>query len=217
MSKTNQIVKKKASALRVGVTGGIGSGKTTVCKIFEELGIPVYYADERAKALMMSNKGLVKSIKKLFGDEAYLLDGSLNRKYIAGLVFQNAKLLEKLNGIVHPAVLKDGEKWHKQQKGVPYTVKESAILFEIGSQIFYDKTIMVYAPKSIRLERAMQRDGQTKEAVEARMAKQMDDDQKMQLADYVLINDGQQALLPQVVALHRQLIALDSSLENEVG
>jgi dephospho-CoA kinase len=206
MSKTNQISSLENLPLRVGITGGIGSGKTTACKLFEQLGIPVYYADERAKTLMVNDKGMVKKIKLLFGDEAYLPDGNLNRKHIAGLVFQHTDLLEKLNGIVHPAVLKDGEKWHRQQKGVPYTIKESAILFEIGSQGFYDKIVMIYAPKAIRLERAMLRDGLSKEAVEARMAKQMDDEKKKLIADFVLVNDGKKGLEQQVLALHEQLL-----------
>ncbi len=206
MSKIKQIQPKAKSPLRVGITGGIGSGKTTVCRIFEQLGIPVYFADQRAKLLMTESKRLVKKVKALFGEEAYLLDGSLDRKRIAGLVFQDSSLLEKLNAIVHPAVLKDGEKWHNRQSNAPYTLKESAILFEIGSQKFYDKTILVFAPKELRLQRTMQRDGLTKEAVEARMSKQMDDEAKLQMADYVIVNDGEQLLLPQVVALHRQLL-----------
>jgi dephospho-CoA kinase len=212
MSENKQILPKAKSPLKVGVTGGIGSGKTTVCRIFEELGIPVYYADERAKALMVESKSLVKKIKALFGEQAYLPDGSLDRKLIAGLVFQDASLLQRLNAIVHPAVMEDGEKWHNRQRNVPYTLKESAILFEIGSQGHYDKTILVFAPKELRLQRTMLRDGLTKEAVEARMSKQMDDEQKIQMADYVLVNDGEQLLLPQITALHRQLLAFAESL-----
>lgn len=208
MSKTIQNSSLKNMPIRVGITGGIGSGKSTACKLFERLGIPVYYADERAKALMVNDMALVKKIKRMFGEEAYLPDGSLNRKHIAGLVFQHAELLEELNKIVHPAVLKDGEKWHQKQKGVPYTLKESAILFEISSQGFYDKIVMVYAPKPIRLERAMLRDGLTKEAVEARMSQQMDDEEKRLLADFVLVNDGMEDLEKQVLALHEQLLGM---------
>ncbi len=208
MSETSQTLPKAKPPLRVGITGGIGSGKTTVCRIFEQLGIPVYYADERAKALMNENKTLKKQITNLFGEAAYLPDGSLDRKHIANIVFQDATMLEKLNAIVHPAVLKDGDKWHNQQQGVPYTLKESALLFEIGSQVFYDKTVMVFAQKEIRLHRVMERDGLPKAAVEARISKQMDDEQKLQLADYVLINDGSRLLVPQVMDIHRQLAEL---------
>jgi dephospho-CoA kinase len=206
MSKINQILPKAKTPLRVGITGGIGSGKTTICRIFMELGIPVHFADERAKALMVESKPLIKQVKSLFGPIAYLPDGSLNRKLIADLVFQDAKMLEKLNAIVHPAVLSDGEKWHKRQRNMPYTLKESALLFEIGSQVFFDKTITVFAPKEIRLQRTMQRDGLTQAAVEARMGKQMDDEKKVQLADFVIVNDGSKLLLPQVLDIHRQLV-----------
>ncbi|MCU0345422.1 MAG: dephospho-CoA kinase [Saprospiraceae bacterium] len=208
MSEINQISSSTKSPLRVGITGGIGSGKTTACRVFEQLGIPVYYSDERAKHLMVTSKPLVRKIKALFGEEAYHPDGSLDRKLIASLVFQNGSLLEKLNAVVHPAVLTDGDKWHHRQTKAPYTLKESAILFEIGSQGFYDKTIVVFAPKAIRVQRVMQRDGLSAAAVEARMDKQMADEDKMQLADYVIVNDGVNLILPQVIEIHRQLLAL---------
>lgn len=207
MSENKQNSSASKSPLKVGVTGGIGSGKTTVCLIFEQLGIPVYYADERAKYLMLHDEALVNQVKVLFGSQAYLDDGTLNRKMIADIVFRDPKMLEKLNAIVHPVVLNDGEEWHKRQQSVPYTLKESAILFEIGSQVFYDKTIMVYAPKDVRLKRVMQRDGVSKEAVEARMARQMEDERKLQLADFVIVNNGELLILPQVVDIHHQLVA----------
>lgn len=207
MSENKQKLPVAKRPLKVGITGGIGSGKTTVCHIFEQLGIPVYYADERAKALMVEDEELVSLVKKLFGAQAYLNDGTLNRKMIANIVFQDPAMLEKLNAIVHPAVFKDGENWQNSQKGVAYTMKESAILFEIGSQVFYDKTILIYAPKDVRLKRVMLRDNVSREAVEARMSKQMEDEQKMQLADYVIVNDGQRLILPQVLEVHHQLLA----------
>jgi dephospho-CoA kinase len=206
MSQISQKLLKEKPPLRVGITGGIGSGKTTVCRIFEQLGIPVYYADERAKALMIENQSLVAKVKKLFGEEAYLPDGTLNRKWIGNIVFQDGKKLEQLNAIVHPAVIKDGEAWHQLQRNLPYTLKESALLFEIKSEKFYDKTIVVYAPKETRLKRVIERDGLTKAAVEARMDKQLDDEKKRQLADYVIINDGQKLLIPQVLQIHQSLV-----------
>ncbi len=208
MSQISQTLPKAKIPLQVGVTGGIGSGKTTVCRIFEQLGIPVYYSDERAKALMVENQGLIAKVKKLFGEEAYQPNGGLNRKWIGSIVFQDAKKLEQLNAIVHPAVHSDGEKWHAEQRNTPYTIKESALLYEIGSQIFYDKTIVVFAPKEIRLQRAMLRDGSTMESVVARMDKQMDDEKKAQLADYVIINDGEKMLIPQILLIHKQLTEL---------
>ncbi len=208
MSQTSQTLPKAIMPLRVGITGGIGSGKTTVCKIFEQLGIPVYYADERAKLLMTTNKSVISKLKKLFGEDAYLPDGALNRKWIAEIVFKDAEKLAKLNAIVHPAVQKDGEDWHKRQRKAPYTLKESALLFEIGSQIFFEKTITVSAPRALRLQRTMQRDGLSEAQVEARMDKQMSDEEKVQLADYVIVNDGLRLLLPQVLDIHRQLLAI---------
>ena len=208
MSEISQTLPKDKTPLKVGVTGGIGSGKTTVCRIFEQFGIPVYYADERAKLLMVENRDLIAKVKQFFGDEAYLPDGSLNRRWIGGIVFQDQKKLEALNSNVHPAVIEDGEKWHEQQSNVPYTIKESALLFDIGSQIFYDKTVVVFAPKEIRLQRSMLRDSLKREAVEARMAMQMDDEKKAQLADYVIINDGEKMLIPQVMEVHRQLVKI---------
>lgn len=208
MSQTSQTWPKPKTPLRVGITGGIGSGKTTVCRIFEELGIPVYYADQRAKLLMTADEMVVSQVKSLFGEKAYLPDRSLNRKWVAAIVFQDAAMLEKLNAIVHPAVQLDGEKWHQQQYDVPYTLKESALLFEIGSEVFFDKTIAVQAPQAIRLQRTMLRDGQTEAQVKARMDKQMDDEKKAQLADYVIVNDGHQLLLPQVLAIHKSLVSI---------
>lgn len=190
---------------KIGITGGIGSGKTTVCKIFETLGIPIYYADERAKALMVENQELIASIKKLFGEKAYLEDGSLNRAYIAEIVFNDKNKLQQLNGLVHPAVFMDGVEWHNAQKDVPYTLKEAALLFEGKGHQFLDKIITVYAPKEVRLERVMKRDNAPKEAIEARMNKQMPDEEKVKLADFVIYNDGTQLLIPQVMEIHKAL------------
>jgi dephospho-CoA kinase len=194
--------------LKVGITGGIGSGKTTVCKIFETLGVPIYYADDRAKALMIEDKELVENVKKLFGENAYFEDGSLNRKYISDLAFQNPELLQKLNGLVHPAVLKDGNKWHTEQVNVPYTLKEAALMYESDSYKYLDKIITVLAPKELRLERAILRGGGAlkKEDIEARMDKQMQEEEKLKRADFVIFNDGNQALIPQVLKIHKALL-----------
>ncbi len=196
-------------ALKIGITGGIGSGKTTVCKIFETLDIPIYYADDRAKMLMTTDKNLVEDIKKLFGEEAYLPDGSLNRKLISEKAFSNPLILNELNALVHPVVLSDGEAWHKAQTQAPYTLKEAAILFESGSYKYVDKIITVFAPQNVRLERVILRGGGTlsRADVEARMAKQMSEEEKMQRADFIIYNDGSQLLLPQVMAIHKKLIS----------
>ncbi len=144
--------------MKIGITGGIGSGKTTVCKIFETLGIPVYYADDRAKELMVTNPDLVAGIKKLFGEEAYHSDGSLNRAHIAALAFGDAAMLAQLNALVHPAVHQDGYEWAESQTDAPYTLREAALVFESGGHKKLDKVITVFAPKEMRIERVMARD-----------------------------------------------------------
>ena len=196
--------------LKVGITGGIGSGKTTVCKIFEQLGIPVYYADERAKHLMVQDAEVIQQLKHLFGEQTYLADGQLNRAHLASIVFQDKKKLAQLNNIVHPAVYRDGDKWHSQQLGKPYTLKEAALLFEGEGHKYLDKIITVFAPKALRIDRVMQRDEVAREAVEARIANQLPDIDKLNKADYIIINNGQQPLLPQVLSIHRQLVQLST-------
>ena len=192
--------------LKVGITGGIGSGKTTVCKIFETLGIPVYYADDRAKTLMVEDEKFISDIKNIFGVEAYSPNGELNRKHIADIAFHNPLKLKELNAVVHPAVLEDGNRWHAEQKDVPYTLKEAALIFESDSYKNLDKIITVFAPQNVRLERVILRGGNlTKEDIEARMAKQLPEEEKMKRADFIIYNDGEQALIPQVMKIHRLL------------
>lgn len=196
--------------LKIGITGGIGSGKTTVCHIFETLGIPVYYADDRAKALMTENLELIKSIKNLFGEGAYLPDGALNRKHIADIAFHNPLKLNELNALVHPAVWLDGEQWHNAQTQAPYTLKEAALLFESGGHVLLDKIITVVAPVETRIERVLLRGGSalTRSDIEARIAKQLPDEEKIKQSDFVIWNDGTQALIPQVLAIHQALLHL---------
>lgn len=197
--------KMKNKILKIGITGGIGSGKTTVCKIFETLGIPVYYADDRAKSLMVEDKTLIDKVKQAFGENAYLPDGTLNRAYISQIAFSNPLKLTELNAAVHPAVLRDGEKWHQAQHDVPYTLKEAALLYESGSDAVLDKIIMVYAPKNLRIERVLGRGGLTREDIEKRMAKQMPDEEKMKKADFIIYNEGDTGLIAQVLEIHQKL------------
>ncbi|MET3979403.1 dephospho-CoA kinase [Mucilaginibacter sp. UYP25] len=187
---------------KVGITGNIGSGKTTVCKIFEVLGIPVFYADDAAKQVMVKDEELIKGIKKAFGNDAYFADGSLNRKYIAGIVFNSEQELEKLNALVHPAVFRAFDKWVLNQKDAPYVLKEAAILFESGSYKKCDRAIMVTAPLEVRIKRVTQRDGITADEVKARNARQFTEEKKLALANDVIINDGKQLVIPQVLKLH---------------
>lgn len=190
--------------LRIGLTGGIGSGKSTVAKIFETLGIPVYYADDASKRLLNENEELKSAIEKHFGKDTYQ-NGQLNRKLLSSLVFNNAEKLALLNSIVHPATIKDAENWMQQQKA-PYAIKEAALIFESGSQEHLDKVVGVYAPAAIRINRVMQRDKVSREEVMNRMNKQINEEIKMRLCDYVITNDEQQLLIPQVTAIHNMLL-----------
>ncbi len=201
--------------LNIGITGGIGSGKTTVCKIFETLGIPIYYADDRAKFLMVTDAKLIEDIKNVFGDDAYLEDGSLNRSHIAKLAFNDRSLLNQLNGLVHPAVRKDTQNWANQQVGHPYILKEAALHFETGGYKLMDKMITVFAPKEMRIQRVLQRDSVTRQEVEARIDKQLPDEKKMELADFIIYNDGSKSLIQQVLEVHRQLITLNSNFKTK--
>lgn len=193
--------------LIVGLTGGIGSGKSTVAGYFEKLGIPVYIADDRAKALMVTNAELKAGIIDLLGETAYMPDGRLNRAYIAGQVFNKASLLDSLNALVHPAVGKDFKRWTNQQQS-PYVIKEAAILFENGNYKSADKNILVTAPEEVRIQRVMDRDGVPRARVLARMKHQWPDNEKIPLADYVIENIDLQQTQLQVNSLHEQLILL---------
>ena len=190
----------------LGLTGGIGSGKTTVARFFEALGVAVYYADDNAKRLMAEDKDLVTSIKSLLGQEAYTADGRLNRAFIASRVFSDKELLQQLNQLVHPAVGQDFAKWLQGQQG-SYVLKEAAILFENGSYQQADKNILVTAPLETRLERVMKRDGATREAVLARIQYQWPDEQKIPLADFVIENIDLEETRKQVNSLHKRLIS----------
>lgn len=193
--------------LLVGITGGIGSGKTTVCKIFEVLGIPVYYADDRAKYLMHSNTALVNSLKETFGEEIYR-NNQLDRAVLAAKVFNNKGELERLNSLVHPAVAQDALDWQMEHLDAPYTLKEAALLFEAGSYKALNKVIVVTAPLQLRIDRVTARDQVTAEQVMARINSQWPEEEKVSLADFVIHNDGQQELIPQVLAIHEQLMEL---------
>ncbi|NUO00068.1 MAG: dephospho-CoA kinase [Saprospiraceae bacterium] len=192
--------------LKVGITGGIGSGKTTVCKIFEALEVPVYYADDRAKWLMTHDPELIAGIKAAFGPDAYSPEGQLNRPYLSKVVFENNEKLAQLNALVHPAVFRDGSQWHQAQTGVPYTLREAALLFESGSYRAIDKMIVVTAPLALRINRVMERDKVSEAAVLARIEKQWPEEEKVKRADFVIVNDGERLLVPQVLEIHRALI-----------
>ncbi len=186
----------------VGITGGIGSGKTTTCKIFECLGVPVYYADVRAKQLM-AREPLKAKIIQAFGEQAYS-NGQLNRSYLANKVFNSKEKLSVLNGLVHPAVADDFDEWLEENKHSDYVLKEAAILFESGAYQAVDLSVLVIAPEQVRIDRVMERDGARKEEVLQRMKNQWTQERKVKLADHILNNDGTQLLIPQVLELHKK-------------
>lgn len=189
---------------KVGITGGIGSGKTTVAKIFEVLGIPVYYADDAAKRLMNEDPVLKAAIIKAFGGNAYT-NNTLNRSYLAAAVFNNTEKTALLNSLVHPVTIKDAANWVSRQTSA-YTLKEAALIFESGTQTQYDFIIGVAAPKAVRLHRAMQRNNSTKEQVTQRMQNQIEESIKLKLCDAIITNNEVEPLLPQVLQLHQQLL-----------
>ena len=190
----------------MGITGGIGVGKTTVCKLFEELGVPVYYSDAEAKRLMVEDMDLVGAIRGIFGDEAYSLEGELNRAWIAGVVFKDKGKLAALNGVVHPAVWRDGLRWSALHSDAPYTLKEAALIFESGGDRYLDKIITVYSPMNVRIERLIARDQSTLSEIESRMKAQISEREKLKRSDFVIYNVEQGELLPQVLAIHKILI-----------
>ncbi len=187
----------------IGLTGGIGSGKTTVAKLFEELGVPVYNSDLKAKKLMQNSKELRTAVMDLLGEESYKLQ-RLNKKYIADKIFEDKELLQKLNAIVHPAVRQDFFKWVKKKR-TPYVIQEAAILFENNSYKTFDKIILVKAPKEVRLQRVLTRDAISEKEILARMENQWDDSKKIPLADYVIENTDLGKTKLQVEKIHHEL------------
>lgn len=188
---------------KVGVTGGIGSGKSTVCDMLAARGIAVYIADTEAKRLMSSDETLKRDIVALFGDDAYL-HGELNREFLASRAFCDKEALQRLNSVVHPAVMRDFAAWAEAQEG-DYVVLESAILFEAGLEASVDATVAVMAPVELRLERAMRRDGADREKIEERMRNQMSDDERSERAKYAIVNIVLEDLEDDVEQLHRRL------------
>jgi dephospho-CoA kinase len=190
--------------LQIGLTGGIGVGKTTVSKILNVLEIPVFNADDEAKKIMRTDEMVQKNIIAAFGKESYQ-NNKLNTQYIANIVFNNSYQLEILNSIVHPATINYYNNWVLQQTAA-YVVKEAALMFEAGSTTNINFIIGVFAPKNVRYKRVMQRDNITKEQVDARMQHQIDDEIKLKLCDAVIINDEQHLLINQVIKIHNQIM-----------
>jgi dephospho-CoA kinase len=192
--------------LKIGLTGGIGSGKTTVAKVFELLNVPVYYADEASKRLYHTDAALKAAIVKHFGAEIYV-NNLLDRGRLAELVFDAPEKLEMLNSLVHPRTLRDAEQWMARQ-AAPYIIKEAALLFETGSAGQLDYIIGITAPVPLRIKRVMDRDNISREQVQNRMDRQMDENIKMRLCDFIIHNDEQQMVIPQVLQLHGEFLQI---------
>ena len=192
--------------LKIGLTGGIGSGKTTVSDIFRVMGIPVYYADAAARRIMREDHAIRARIIESFGPQSYR--GELpDRDWLSANVFRNKDATERMNAIVHPATISDARGWMGRQKGI-YAIKEAALIFESGGERDLDLVIGVTAPPELRIQRVMHRDGLSRDAVLQRMARQMPEDDKMKRCQFVIINDDRTALIPQVLKIHRKLVGL---------
>jgi len=190
--------------IQIGLTGGIGSGKSTVAKMFEVLHVPVYYADERSKFILQNNTQVKEKIKREWGDKVFDDKGAVDRKALAQIVFNNEVELHKLNAIMHPLVADDYNKWLSFQSST-FVIKEAAILVESGSYKTCDKIIVVTVPEEVAIDRVMARDKATKEEVVARMSKQMPLQEKIKYAHFVVVNDGVEMLIPQVLEIFNKI------------
>lgn len=195
--------------LKIGITGGMGSGKTTVCRFFEVLGIPVFYADDAAKSLMNTDLLLKHDIINGFGVHSYSEKGELNRKYLSSIVFNNEQELGKLNAMVHPAVFRAFDAWLLMQTTAPYVIKEAALLFESDSHKMCDRSVLVKSPEALRVQRVIRRDITTQEEVKLRMNRQFSDKRKEEMADHVILNDEQNLIILQVLDLHQQFLKMN--------
>lgn len=190
--------------IKVGITGGIGSGKSTVCKVFKVLGIPVFEADSVGKQLMNTDAEIHARLVNLFGLSVYLPDQTIDRKYLSGIVFNNPSLLTKLNAIVHPAILNAFDIWCQNQQS-PYILQEAAILFESGFYKMVDKTIVVVTDEAERIQRVMKRDKTSEEQVRQRIQNQWTDEQRIKLADFVIGNNDNELIIPQIVEIDKKI------------
>ncbi len=198
---------KNRLPITIGITGGIGTGKSIVCKVFKTLGIPVYDADSRAKKLMEQDPTLIKDIKDNLGEESYISSEKINKQYLSDLAFTDKAKLELLNKIVHPHVFEDFSRWKERHKYETYLIKEAALLFESGSYQDLDVTVLVYCPLELRIKRILLRDSnRTIESIRRIIDNQMSDSKKKKLADSVIINDDSQMILPQILKIHYDLM-----------
>ncbi|MGG7663076.1 dephospho-CoA kinase [Dyadobacter sp. BHUBP1] len=197
--------------LLIGITGGIGSGKSMVCRLFECLDIPIYYADSRAKWLTNNDREIRKKVIALLGNEAYNSNGMYDTRFVASKVFKNEPLLKKLNAIIHPVVLRDTQNWVVQHAGAPYVVKEAAIMARAGQANAVDVVVVVEAPVALRIQRILERDKRPEQEIRAIIERQVSDESRREIADYIVNNDDASELIPQVLHLHELFLKRKSS------
>ena len=188
---------------KIGITGGIGSGKTTVCEIFKLLGIPIFHADQEAKYLQNSDLIIKNQIIKLFGEDIYTSEEILDRQKLATIIFNNKQALFAINEIIHPAVRQRFQNWTENFQAVPYSLYEAAILFESGYASDFDLNILVLANEKLRIERVINRDGTTEEIVKQRIRNQIPDNEKIKLADFIIENNANNLLIPQILKIDK--------------
>jgi len=196
--------------LQIGITGGIGSGKSIICKLFACLDVPVYNADSRAKWLTTHSSEIKNRITELLGGDAYTSDGEYNRTYVASKVFNDPELLSNLNSIIHPAVLTDTSDWVKKHSSYRYVIKEAAIMNRAGDRNELDFVVVVEAPMALRIERILQRDRREVKEIKSIIDRQVSDEQRRKIADFTIQNDESSALIPQVLELHRKFVGMNS-------
>ena len=192
---------------KIGITGGIGSGKTTVCEIFKLLGVSVFHADEEARILQNNDLQIKKHLIELFGEHIYSPDGMLDRNKLAEVVFKDTKALAKVNAIIHPAVRQSFLKWAENHQAVPYVLYEAAVLFESGYASDFDRNILILADEKVRIERLIMRYQTSEELVKERIKNQMPDIQKIKLVDYIIENNNEKLLIPQIIELDKLIRA----------
>lgn len=190
--------------LKIGVTGGFGSGKTSVCRVFSTLGVPVFYADPEARRIMESDKSVVERIKQVVNKDVYV-SGSLNRQLLADMIFKDKKLLRKINSIVHPALYRHFLRWTEEQDA-PYVIIEAAILIESGGRKYVDKIISVIAPLEERIERITLRNKLTRDQVLERIKNQTDDETRIKSSDYVIYNSDNDMIIPEILRIHDEIL-----------
>ena len=189
--------------LKVGITGGIGSGKSIVCEVFKCLGVPVYYADDEAKILVNTDKNIKEKLIKNYGLKIYKKDGEINKTKLSSIIFQDKNALKKVNSIVHPVVKQHFTEWLKNKEKYKYIIKEAALLFESNSYKDLDIIVTIYAPENIRIKRVMMRDKADEATIKKRMKSQYSDEEKIKKSDYVIYNDQNQLILPQIIRLDK--------------